>query len=171
MKYFVTVNGRDHEVSLVERLGVLHVEVDGKPLDVRYEEVDQLGQVALFSEGRTYGMSIEGRGNKVSATIAGHLYEVQIEDERERAALAAEREAAGRGGVIESVMPGVVVELLVQVGDAVEAGQPLLILEAMKMQNEIGADVAGVVSALHVDQGQAVDGGAKLVTIEVPEEA
>ena len=68
-------------------------------------------------------------------------------------------------------MPGVVVELLVQVGDAVEAGQPLLILEAMKMQNEIGADVAGVVSALHVDQGQAVDGGAKLVTIEVPEEA
>jgi len=169
VKYFVTVNGRDHEVELVERLGRLSVAVDGVALDVDYEEVDLLGQVALLANGRSWGMSIEGDGNRIAATIAGHLYEVHIEDERERAAHAAEREAAGRGGVIESVMPGVVVELLVQVGDRVEAGQPLLILEAMKMQNEIAANVAGVVAALHVTRGQAVESGARLVAVEVPE--
>ena len=174
MKYFVTVNGRAREVELVERLGELLVTVDGEPLDVSYEEVDLLGQVALtVRDGggapKSFGMSIEGGDNKITATIAGHLYEVEIEDERERAAHAAEREAAARGGTINAVMPGVVVELLVKPGDAVEAGRPLLILEAMKMQNEIGADVAGVVAAVHVAQAQAVDGGAKLVTIEVPE--
>src|SRR6185295_16234341 len=50
MKYFVTVNGRDHEVELVERLGALEVAVDGKPLDFRYEEVDDLGQVVVLRE-------------------------------------------------------------------------------------------------------------------------
>lgn len=170
MRYYVTVNGRDHEVELVERLGELSVTVDGAPLEVRYEEVDLLGQVALFAGLKSYGMSIEGDQNRITATIAGHLYEVFIEDERERAAHAAERAAGGRGGVLNAVMPGVVVELLVSAGDAVEAGQPLLILEAMKMQNEIAAEVAGVISAVHVSKGQAVEGGAKLVTIDVPEQ-
>lgn len=169
MKYYVTVNGRDHEVELVERLGELLVSVDGAPLELRYEEVDQLGQVALFAGHKTFGMSIEGDGNRVTATIAGHLYEVFIEDERERAAHAAERESGGRGGQVRSVMPGVVVELLVAPGERVEQGQPLLILEAMKMQNEIAAGTGGVVSALHVARGQAVEGGALLATIAVPE--
>lgn len=165
MKYFVTVNGRAHEVSVVERLGELEVTVDGRRLDFDYEEVDRLGQVALIAEGRSWGVSIEGDEHSVSCTIAGHLYEVEIEDERERAAHAAEREAQKGGGAVKSVMPGVVVKLLVAAGDAVEKGQPLLILEAMKMQNEIAAPAAGIVQALHVREKEAVGSGAKLVTL------
>jgi biotin carboxyl carrier protein len=168
VKYYVTVNGRDHEVELVERLGELQVSVDGAPLELRYEEVDRLGQVALFAGQKSFGMSIEGDGNRITATIAGHLYEVFIEDQRERAAHAAERDGGGRGGQVHSVMPGVVVELLVDVGQRVEQGQPLLILEAMKMQNEIAAGTSGVVTALHVSRGQAVEGGALLATIAAP---
>ena len=165
MKYFVTVNGREHEVEVVERSGELEVGVDGQALELDYEEVDRLGQVALFSQGRSWGMSIEGDEYNVLATIAGHQYEVEIEDERERAAHAAEREAAGGGGAIESVMPGVVVQLLVQVGDSVEEGRPLLILEAMKMQNEIAAPSEGVVEAIHVTEGQVIESGVRLVTL------
>ena len=62
-------------------------------------------------------------------------------------------------------MPGVVVSLVVDEGQAVEAGQPLLILEAMKMQNEIDAPLAGIVKAVHVAEGQAVAAGEKLVTL------
>ena len=170
MKYFVTVNGREHEVEVLERLGELVVSVDGEPLDLEYREVDRLGQVALFSEGRSWGMSIEGGEHKVLATIAGHQYEVELEDERERAAHAAEREAAAHGGLIESVMPGVVVQLLVGPGDAVEEGQPLLILEAMKMQNEIIAPAAAVIEAVHVAEGQAIESGVKLITLSAPKE-
>lgn len=165
MKYYVQVNGRQHEVDVVERLGELKVAVDGKPLDLSYEEVDALGQVALLSEGRSYGVSIEGDMAKASVVIAGHLYAVEIEDERERAAHAAERAASKGGGIVKAIMPGIVVKLIVAEGEVVEAGQPLLILEAMKMQNEIAAPAAGKIKAIHVREREAVAGGAKLVTI------
>lgn len=168
MKYFVEVNGREHEVELVERLGELLVAVDSKALELDYCEVDDQGQVSLLCGQDSYAVSIESASqNEFSITIAGHLYEVAIEDERERAAHAAERESASRGGVLKSVMSGVVVELLVEQGSAVEVGQPLLILEAMKMQNEISAEFAGRVEALHVAAGDAVGSGAKLITIVV----
>ena len=169
MKYFAEVNGREREVEVVERLGVLSVTVDGKPVDLDYENVDGLGQILALSNGDSYGVSIEGEETEMAITIAGHMYSVRIEDERERAALAAERAAGKAGGVIKSVMPGVVVELLVAEGDAVERGQPLLILEAMKMLNEIEASADGVVGAISVCQGQAVGAGETLARIDVPE--
>ena len=165
MKYYVTVNGEDHELELVERLGELEVTFDGEPIDVSYEEVDRLGQVALLVGDRSYAISIEGSPEECSVTVAGHLYRVELEDERERAAHAAEGDRSKRGGDVKSVMPGIVVELLVAEGDTVEEGQPLLILEAMKMQNEIDAPVTGTVRRLHVAAGEAVASGAKLVTL------
>ena len=166
MKYFVNVNGRPHEVTVVERLGELEVTVDGKRLDISYEEVDSLGQVAVLCDGKSYGISIEGNASAVTAVIAGHLYAVELEDERERAAHAAARAATKGGGVVKSVMPGIVVQLLVQPGQHVEKGQPLLVLEAMKMQNEIAAPSDGTVSAVHVTEKQAVGTGQKLVTLK-----
>jgi biotin carboxyl carrier protein len=171
VRYFVRVNGRPHTVDLRERLGELAVEVDGRPIELAYEEVDHLGQVALFAGGRVWGLSIEGDDNAVSATLAGHLYAVEIEDERERAAHAAEGRPGRGGGVIRSVMPGVVARILVEPGETVAAGQALVILEAMKMQNEIPATGAAVVAGVHVSAGQAVESGAALVTLEaVPDQ-
>ena len=165
MKYYVAINGRPHEVELVERANKLIVSVDGRAYDASYQEVDALGQVVLNHDGKSYALSIEGGENDVGIMLAGHFYDVRIEDERERAAHAAER-ASGRGsGVVTSVMPGVVVEILVKPGTAVEKGAPLLILSAMKMQNEIGAPVSGVVKEIFVSPGQAVAAGAKLLAI------
>lgn len=165
MKYFVTVNGRAHEVVLVERANRLVVTVDGQAYDASYHEVDAHGQVVLNHDGKSYGLSIEGDENDVGIALAGHFYAVKIEDERERAAHAAERASGRSGGLVTSVMPGVVVEVLVKKGESVEKGAPLLILSAMKMQNEIPAPAAGVVKELHVTPGQAVAAGAKLVSI------
>jgi biotin carboxyl carrier protein len=166
LKYFVEVNGREHEVELIERLGILSATVDGKSIDLDYENIDGLGQLLILSEGNSYGVSIEGENTEMGITIAGHMYAVRIEDERERAALAAERAAGNAGGLVKAVMPGIVVELLVAEGDTVTRGQPLLILEAMKMQNEIEATSDGVVGAFHVEEGQAVGAGDKLVRID-----
>ena len=171
MKYFVTVNGRDHQVEVVERAGDLVVSIDGKVTDSHYHEVDRHGQIALLMEGKGYAVSVAGKRNELDVTLAGHAYEVDIEDERERAAHAAERERHKGGGVVKAVMPGVLVEINVAVGDTVAEGQPLLILEAMKMQNEIGAPGEGVVKRIFVSQGEAVAAGAKLVELEaLPEE-
>ena len=165
MKYFVSVGERKVEVDLVERLGELSVCVDGQPVDVSYVEADRLGQVALVVGGRSYAVSISGDRNQAAVTVAGHLYAVEIEDEREQAARAAERARRKGGGDVTSVMPGVVIQLLVAEGDRVEEGQPLLILEAMKMQNEIPAPSAGIVKAIRVNEGEAIGSGAKLVLI------
>lgn len=170
MKYFVEVNGREREVELVERLGVLTTKVDGQVIDLSYEDVDDRGQFLVLSEGRSYGVSIEGDSTEIDITIAGHLYDIRIEDERERAANAAERAAGAAGGLVKSVMPGVVVQILVSPGDSVERGQPLLVLEAMKMQNEIGATSSGIVKEVFATQGAAVGAGAKLILIEASAE-
>jgi biotin carboxyl carrier protein len=165
VKYYVSVNGRPHEVEVIERLGELQVKVDGKPFDASYEEVDDLGQVVLLHDGKSYGLSVEGDQNEVAITLAGHFYDVKLEDEREKAAHAAERASGKGGGVVTSVMPGVVVDVLVKKGQEIEKGAPLLILSAMKMQNEINAPLAGIVKDVHVAAGQAVSAGAKLITI------
>ena len=165
MKYYAKVNGKEHVVEVVERLGELIVKVDGKPLDMSYRQIDDGGQVALSIGNLSYGVSIDGGRHKGAATIAGQRYNLEIEDERERAAHAAERESQKGGGTVKSVMPGVVVKLLVKEGDSVEKGQPLLILEAMKMQNEIAAPSNGTVKSLHVKEKEAVASGAKLVTL------
>ena len=171
MKTFVKIGERTHEVELTERLGELIVHLDGERCEVEYAEADNLGQVVLIHGGKSYAMSIEGGPHRTAITIAGHRYDCELEDERERAANLAARAANKGGGIVKAVMPGVVVEVLVAVGDAVAEGQPLLILEAMKMQNEIGAPGSGVVKALHVDAGAAVGAGEKLVTLAAPESA
>lgn len=171
MKYFVNVGGRDFEVEVKDRAGKLEVHVGGERVDCDYAEVDRAGQVALMLESSGYGVSLAGTQNDYDVTLAGHRYGVRIEDERERAAHAAERAKHKGGGVVKAVMPGVIVELNVAEGDPVEEGQALLILEAMKMQNEIGAPGAGRVKRLFVSPGEAVAAGAKLVELEaLPDE-
>ena len=165
MKYFVSIRDRTHEIEVVERLGVLAVTVDGEPTEVDYEDIDGLGQLGLIVGGRTYAVSIHGGPSAATVSVAGHVYAFDIEDEREQAAHAAERERGGGGGDVKAVMPGVVVSLLVAVGDRVEAGQPMLVLEAMKMQNEIPAPSAGVVTKIHAVEGEAVAGGALLLSL------
>ena len=171
MKYYVTIGSSTREVVLDESAGDLRVSVDGKELDVSCFEVDRLGQMALTVDGRSYAVSIEGGLEECAVTVAGRVFPVAIEDERERAAHAAEKARNKGGGELKSVMPGVVVEILVEIGQAVEEGQPLVILEAMKMQNEIGAPATGVVKRIWVEEGAAVAGGAKLITLEAPQEA
>lgn len=166
MKYYVEVNGVEHVVELVERLGELRLAVNGEPLAMDFVEVDRLGQFAIIVGDRSYGVSIDGDENHQALTIAGQQYRIEIEDERERAASAASRAASTRGGVVKAVMPGVVVQVLVVEGQEVAAGEPLLILEAMKMQNEIAAPVAGRVGRLFVDAGKAVASGERLAQIE-----
>ena len=166
MKYFVTIGERVHEVDLVSRLGELIVTVNGEPMDLKYSEADRHGQVTLQHDDRSFGASIEGSDSEVSITLAGHSYQMQLEDERERAAHVAEQAASKGGGMLKAVMPGIVVETLVAVGEEVGEGQPLLILEAMKMQNEILAPGPGIVARFHVEPGQAVAAGAKPVDLK-----
>jgi pyruvate carboxylase subunit B len=97
--------------------------------------------------------------------IDGRRLNAEVVDERTRAIRAMTRAAAGPTGPkpVKAPMPGLVVRIEVAPGDAVRAGQGVLIMEAMKMENELKADSAGVVSRIHVAPGQAVEKGAVLI--------
>ena len=167
MKYYVEIAGRERVVEIRTGKEGLQLFVDGTPHPVDIAEVEGAGLYSLLVDGNSHAYA--ARFEDGDAVLSFHDREVQltIEDERTRLAHQATGGPRGRGGPAEvkSVMPGVVKELRVAEGDPVVEGQPLLILEAMKMENEIRATHDGVVERIHVAPGAAVDKGALLVTM------
>ena len=108
-------------------------------------------------------------GQRYELLIGGQPYEVRLEDERERA-LASLAGGAHESGdaTVKAPMPGLVVSLPVAPGERVQRGQTVAVLEAMKMENDLGAPRAGIIKEIKVAQGQAVNQGQALVTIGDP---
>jgi biotin carboxyl carrier protein len=123
---------------------------------------------SLLIEGRQCEVSVSTRGGNgylVSTRRAGVM--VDVTDPLTHLARAGARGAGGRKGQqVTAYMPGRVVTLLVKEGDAVGPGQGLVVLEAMKMENEIQAEQEGVVKRIFVEQGQTVEGGDPLFELE-----
>ena len=168
MKYYVEIAGRERLVEIRPEKDGLTVLVDGEPHPVDLAEVQGAGLYSLLVDGNSHAYG--ARFENGDAVLSFHDREVhlRIEDERTRLAhQAAGGKRAGSGAAeIKSVMPGVVKEVRVANGDAVREGQALLILEAMKMENEIRAPRDGTVKKIHAAPGTAVDKGALLVTLE-----
>jgi biotin carboxyl carrier protein len=106
------------------------------------------------------------------AAVGGDVLEVEVQSAREAALAAALASAGGRGGsgTIKAPMPGRVVRVLVAEGEAVQADAPLLIVEAMKMENEVRAPGAGVVRRLSIAAGDTVEAGQLLCEVAAPTE-
>ena len=163
MKYFAAVNGQEYEIEIDND----RVLVDGEAIDV---DVSQIGAPELYSillDGASYEVLVEEKRQEYAVTLAGQQFHVQVEDERSR------RLNAGRKGplipsgelVVKAPIPGLVVKVLVQEGDDIPEDHPLIILEAMKMENEIRSLRAGVVRSLNVSTGQRVEQGAALLVL------
>ena len=122
-------------------------------------------QLAVDGTSRSYALSEREGGWEVLS--GGRPFAVTVEDERTRRLREMTGQGAQRsqGGIVRAPMPGLVLRLEVEVGQAVEAGMGVLVLEAMKMENEIKAPGGGVVSAIHVTPGQAVEKGVALVEL------
>ena len=168
--YRVRVGELEHEVEVeLGPAGERRILVDGQAYEVadagahamRVSPADpsQLQQVEL---------SLAGAPRPREAWLAGVRVAVEVRTEQEaRLAAALGKGAAGSSsGSIEAPMPGRVVKILVSEGEAIELGAPVIIVEAMKMENELHAPVAGVVLRLAVSEGDTVDAGQVLVELE-----
>ncbi len=169
MRYYVTLDSEPDAkpvaVDVVELpSGELQATLAGRPVQV---DVVPLGAtLSVRVDGRVVDLTTEGTPPEIGAVASGHRSYVRVESERMRAAAQAKK-AGPTGGekTIKSPMPGRVVKVLVGKGDEIAVGQGLLVLEAMKMENEVRARGAGTVAEVHVTAGMAVEGGAKLVTL------
>ena len=141
--YVVTLNGVEHVV------------------DARKLEADFY---SILYEGKSYEVSVESAGPKYLVRHGAYEQVVELAD----ASRGGREELHKRSGPesIDSVMPGKVVRVLVEPGAEVQAGQGLVVVEAMKMENEISAPRAGRVKSVEVIPGQNVETGARLVVLE-----
>ena len=122
----------------------------------------------LVGEGRVIPVLVEGHGTEWFVTIRGRRIPVTVHSWRERIMAEAEIAARVHAGpvLVTASLPGLVVAVAVAAGDIVEVGQPLLTIEAMKMQNEVRAPRAGRVIEVSVAAGTAVATGAALLRLE-----
>lgn len=163
MRIVAQVGERVLEVEVDREDGRYRVDVDGESLLVDALPLEA-NFYSILTEGRSYEVSVETRDDAYLVRHGAAEQLVRFADPSR-----AGREAAfGADGPqkLVSQMPGKVVRVLVEPGDEVEAEQGLLVVEAMKMENEIAAPRAGKVASVDVEPGQAVEAGALLVVIE-----
>jgi biotin carboxyl carrier protein len=117
--------------------------------------------------GTEYEVELDMEGSVWKATVNGQTFEIEVPDAE---AVAKPRRSGGRkkkkSGTVSANIPGKVVTVEVTEGQRVEEGQVILILEAMKMQNEIQAPVTGTVTTVHCSEGEAIEANVPLVVIE-----
>lgn len=132
-------------------------------VDVRQVESDVW---SLIIDGESYEATVQPLTDKLRITIRGATWDIDIYDPRVRGVTKTTRATVEGAQTISSPMPGRVVTINVAVGDKIEAGQGVIIVEAMKMENELQAEGAGVVTEIKVKPGQAVEDGQALVVIQ-----
>jgi biotin carboxyl carrier protein len=128
-------------------------------------ETVEPGVYSVLVDGRSYEARVEQSGGYAIVFIDGHRFEIEIRDPRRWSRHSSKPGVEGRLNVA-APMPGKIVRLLVAEGDTVEAGQGLLVMEAMKMQNEMKAPKAGRVVSLAAREGATVVAGEVLAAIE-----
>ncbi len=153
--------GTQHAVTPLRLGDAIELEVDGHRLDAQLSWHDaHSGE--LVADGCRYPFHAAQDGNVLHIHLAGRAWRLDIQDE-----FAGSAARGASAGVVHAPMPGVVVEVGVAVGDTVEPGQGLMLIESMKLQTEIRSAVAGTVTALGAGVGDSFDKGAMLVDIEL----
>jgi propionyl-CoA carboxylase alpha chain len=165
MKYVVLVDGQTIEVEVEGE----RITVDGKTHSAALTIIPGTPLRQLLLDGRPLTLSVEalGRG-RWALTPRGERWEMEVLDERTRhiRSLAGAGDQRRAAGVLKAPMPGLVVRVQVQPGQPVEAGSPLVVLEAMKMENELKASAPSVVKVVRVAPGETVEKGQVLIEFE-----
>ncbi len=180
MRYFVTLGSGegsyDREIEFEERKEGLFVKVYKRaseeedalleneyPMDAASLEHGKV--LNLLVNGKSHDIAVMPRKGGFDLTLHGELVSANVVDERERLAQSVAGAGASGPKTVNASMPGIVVSLDCELGQEVAAGDTLLILEAMKMQNPIASETDGKVDKIHVEPGQAVNAGDALISL------
>ncbi|HYV49174.1 MAG TPA: biotin/lipoyl-containing protein [Myxococcaceae bacterium] len=145
-RYAVTLRGQRHEV-------------DALPLPQ--------GAVGMLIDGESFSVEFEDHGDEVAVLVRNQVTVIDVADDRRLRLRAGAAQFKAEGPqVVCAPMPGKLVKVLVKVGDEVKEGQGLVVVEAMKMENELKSPKAGKVAELPVKEGSLVENNARLVVVE-----
>lgn len=164
MKYQATVNGRTFEVEINEDGRVL---IDNEPRSIDFCELREGELYSLLVDHLSYEAVVEERDDLYHVLMAGDLYEVKVTDERSRRLASAFMAFGDVSGevAIRAPMPGLIVRVPVVEGQAVAKGDTVILLESMKMENELKAPRDGTIHRVSVRTGDSVEQNKVLITI------
>lgn len=164
MKYITTVEGKQY---LVEIIDDKHVNVNGKLYEVDFESVSGQPVYSLILDGKSHESYIARGDENWQVLLRGRLYPITVEDEREKRLRAAAGGGVAESGefILKAPMPGLVVAVPVSEGQQIKKGQVILILESMKMQNELKAPRDGTVQRVKVKAGESVEQKQTLLSV------
>lgn len=161
MKYILKLGDEKFRVNIEEENGRAVVESGDFSAKVDFARLDPALVSIICEKNGSFTAGVAKKGKKVQVFHEGTLYEFELVSERELSA-----DTEGGGLQISSPMPSRVVKILKEEGDAVESGEGVIVVEAMKMESELKAAVSGKVKEIKVSEGDAVDSGAVLVVLE-----
>ena len=164
MKYIATIDDRSFEIDINEEGEII---ADGKRLSVDFQSVADQPVYSMLLDGESFEANVFLRDKEVEVLLRGRLFLIDVEDERQRRlreTASIELDLEGEF-MLTDPMPGMVVAVPVELGQNVEKGDNLIILESMKMQNELKAPREGEVSSIRVGPGDSVDQNQTLLTL------
>lgn len=164
MKYVSIINGEQYEIDIDQDD---QISVNGQTYNIDFKSLSDSGVLSLLLDNTSIEAIVEQREDNWEVLILGELYSVEVQDER------AFRLAKERGttfdvkgdAIIRSPMPGLIIDIPVKIGQQVEKGEKVVVLESMKMENELRSPREGTVSQISVEIGAGVEKGQALVTI------
>lgn len=165
MKYITSVNGQEYIIEIDQDD---EITVNGERHGIDFQQLSEGGTLSLLIDHRSLEAIVEERDDAWEVLLHGELYTVQVQDERAYRLAQARGQLADASGavVIRSPMPGLILNVLVEEGARVEKGETVVILESMKMENELKASRDGVVTRVHVSNGDSVEKNQELVAID-----
>ena len=164
MIFDATVDGRAARVEVRRAGGACTVLVDGRPLRVDVHPTAR-HFTTLIIDGRSYDVGVVREGATLAVAVSGATFEVALVPAA-RGAAAPHRKTATGPAKVNAPMPGKIVRVSAAAGQEVKAGECLVVMEAMKMENEIRAPRDGRIKDVVVKEGQAVESGALLILVE-----
>ena len=184
MAYISSIRETSYTIETPENGQQRQIELDGKPQSIDWRQiaplaanakgqVDQGGRYSLLIEGQSYEVFArrlyrpdEQEGITYEIQVADQRFEVHVEDERERALIGSLQSTRETGEIkVRAPMPGLVLNVLKAVGEKVERGETVVVLEAMKMENDLSTPHGGTVKEVPASKGQTVNQGDILVVI------
>jgi biotin carboxyl carrier protein len=168
MKLHATIVDYQTGVLIQDDGSRVHAEIDGRGYELEVHE-SGAGRYLLIADAGVFDCRVDGRpdsGKSIEVIVGARQYSVTLADPKRLRGASGAVAPADEAARIVAPMPGKVVRVLVSVGDQVEDGAGIVVVEAMKMQNEMKSPKAGTLAALHVEVGATVNAGDVLAVVE-----
>ncbi|OGL44427.1 MAG: hypothetical protein A2W05_06055 [Candidatus Schekmanbacteria bacterium RBG_16_38_10] len=165
MNLEVIINNKEYNVEIERKEKSFLVKIDDEEFDVD-ATVLKKELYSLIVSNKSYLTNIKSEENKYIVDVNSESFEIEVFDEATKRTVQRKNEAGSGKQIIKAPMPGKIVKILVKEGEEVEPGSGMIVVEAMKMENELKSSSKGVVKEIAVEEGVAVNAGDTLIVVE-----